>query len=409
MNNNPKNSSNPFLLICAVAVILFYSAESISTEAVSLDCAKSITNVEKLVCSDAEITNLDLKLNLAYKAAQRKTLQKLDLKQTQKKWLVERDSCQDIACLRRTYSSRISELWHLVDPALSESDESAACNTVADYANRGEISKLYVSIDKNALPNIQKHFSDLSGITGYWFVDLDNDGFQDPIVIEEAGTAHIASVAAKSSRYSNIYIGLENDFQKGELDLSLVFVLGKYYVLSKDDAKLIRMWHVAKGNFAPMCAFKQRENPNIQILKGGNSPVCQAVLSDKVSYVAFTPMSFFLNDYDILKGEVMADVTNSGHQSKVSLVNMLTPGGRGCSWLEIKMGDEKNPEQLNSVLHKRTCNSKQDLFVLNDNTYIGERAINSNMPRSVHMVRGMQSEEICTFESRPYYEVKLSE
>jgi len=378
------------------------------THAASFDCAKSTTNVEKLICEDRELSYLDEKLNLIYKAALRKSLQIEDAKQKQRKWLAERDTCQNSECLRRTYSFRISELALHLDPIRNKNDENSVCSSVADYANRGELSKLYVKVDKNALPIIQKHF-DLSGVTGYWYVDLDNDGLQDPIVIESAGTAHIASVSAKSSRYSNVNIGLENDFQKGELDLDLILLSGKYFVLTKNENKLVRMWHVAKGTFSPLCEFKQRKNPQTLIINGSDNTVCQASLSGKVHFVSFTPMSYFLNDYDLVKGEVMLDITNIGHESKVSLVNMLIPGGRGCSWLELKLADEKTPEKLNSVIDRSACNSKQDLFVFNNNTYIQVSDMNTNWPRSVHIVRGKQSKEICTFESRPYYEAQLSE
>ena len=75
------------------------------------------------------------------------------------------------------------------------------------------------------------------------------------------------------------------------------------------------------------------------------------------------------------------------------------------------MEDEKNPEQLNPVTRKSAypCDSKQNLFVLNGKTYIGERSMATDWPNSVHMLRDKQIEEICLFGSRPYYEVRLSE
>ncbi len=412
MNNKPRETAGcPLFLLshmaCTVVAISLGLAGTLSVEAASFDCAKSTTKVEKLICEDRQLSYQDEKLNLIYRAALNKSQKTDDLRQGQRKWLSERDLCQGINCLQQSYASRISELALSLDAVRNTNDENAACNAVADYANRGELSELYVTVEKNDLPAIQKNFSNLPGVTGYWYVDFDNDGARDPIVVETAGTGHYASLAAKSSRYANVYISLENAYEEAEFDISIIAVSGKYYVLSRDEDRLIRMFHVAKGGFSPICEFKQRETPQIETANGSDDPVCQSVLSGKVEYISFPPMLYFLNDYDIVKGEVVADVTNSGKQSKVSLVNMLIPGGRGCSWLEIKVEDEKNPEKLISLINKSACNSKQDLLILNGRIYIEDRAMNTNWPRAVYMVRGKEVSEICKFESRPYYEVRL--
>lgn len=413
MNNNTREKAAdcPQLLLnhktCTVVAILLGLIGGLSVEAASFDCAKSTTQVEKLICEDRLLSYQDEKLNLIYRAVLKKSPQADNLRQGQRKWLGGRDLCQDNICLQQSYASRISELALSLDAVRNTNDENAACNTVAGYANRGELSELYVSVEKNDLPAIQKHFSNLSGVTGYWYVDFDNDGVRDPIVVKTAGTGHYASLEAKLSRYSNIFVGLENAYEEGEFDISFIAVSGKYYVLSRDGDRLMRMFHVAKGGISPICEFKQRETPQVEIANGSDEPVCKFVLSEKVNYIPFPPMLYFLNDYDMLVGEVMADITNTGQQTKVSLVNMLIPGGRGCSWLEIKVEDEKNPEQLNSLTNKSVCNSKQDLFVLDGKTYIDERSKSTNWPRSVHMGIGKEVSEICTFESRPYYEVNL--
>jgi len=75
----------------------------------SFDCSKAGTVPEKVICSNAELANLDVQLAGAYKTAL--SACKNDVKLSQRDWLKTRDSCSsNIQCLKNSYKSRTETL-----------------------------------------------------------------------------------------------------------------------------------------------------------------------------------------------------------------------------------------------------------------------------------------------------------
>jgi uncharacterized protein len=90
-----------------VALSLLASA---SAHAASFDCAKASTNIEKLICGNAELSKLDEEMGEAYKAALRNAGHPISEKQAQKKWLITRDACIDANCVKHAYELRLQEI-----------------------------------------------------------------------------------------------------------------------------------------------------------------------------------------------------------------------------------------------------------------------------------------------------------
>ena len=82
--------------------------------AASFDCNKAASATEKLICSDAETSALDSKLQQAYKtalAAASEAVDKEALAKEQRNWIkYTRGICQDSACLQKVYTDRIAVL-----------------------------------------------------------------------------------------------------------------------------------------------------------------------------------------------------------------------------------------------------------------------------------------------------------
>ena len=82
--------------------------------AASFDCSKAAAPTEKLICSDAETSALDSKLQQAYKtalAAASEAVDKKALAKEQRNWIqYTRAICQEVACLRQVYAARIAVL-----------------------------------------------------------------------------------------------------------------------------------------------------------------------------------------------------------------------------------------------------------------------------------------------------------
>jgi uncharacterized protein len=81
--------------------------------AASFDCNKATSPTEKLICSDAQTSALDSKLQQTYKTALNATdaYGKKALAKEQRNWIqYTRGVCQDTACLRQVYTDRIAML-----------------------------------------------------------------------------------------------------------------------------------------------------------------------------------------------------------------------------------------------------------------------------------------------------------
>ena len=94
------------------AVITICMFVSSAAQAASFDCAKAGTPVEKMICGNSRLSELDEHLGRYYGAA-RAALGRAQtcLATTQRDWLRGvRNPCRDAACLERAYLARLAEL-----------------------------------------------------------------------------------------------------------------------------------------------------------------------------------------------------------------------------------------------------------------------------------------------------------
>ncbi len=79
--------------------------------AASFDCGKAESEVEKMICSDDELSRLDKSLHTAYLEALKQTDIKKQIIKSQRQWLKnERDACEHAECVKNAYETRIKEL-----------------------------------------------------------------------------------------------------------------------------------------------------------------------------------------------------------------------------------------------------------------------------------------------------------
>lgn len=87
------------------------------THASSFDCASAVSPVEKAICADPYLSDLDAKLGAVWKTTLAKVADPKALKADQRHWLKNRSSCgQESACLRRDYLMRLTELEYTSKP-----------------------------------------------------------------------------------------------------------------------------------------------------------------------------------------------------------------------------------------------------------------------------------------------------
>lgn len=105
-NDKGNKMKNPKLLV-AMALLI----PSVSFSA-GFDCARAGTNIERMICGDPFLSDLDTQLTHAYHAevnARPETKDKL--KAEQREWLAQvRNKCQDVPCLTSVYQERIKVL-----------------------------------------------------------------------------------------------------------------------------------------------------------------------------------------------------------------------------------------------------------------------------------------------------------
>lgn len=81
-----------------------------AVHAASFDCAKSTTQVERLLCNTPDLSEMDETLQEVYEPTVAREDASGSLKASQRAWLAQRNKCADAACLRQLYDKRITEL-----------------------------------------------------------------------------------------------------------------------------------------------------------------------------------------------------------------------------------------------------------------------------------------------------------
>jgi uncharacterized protein len=90
------------------------TAATPAARAASFDCAKAKAPVEKMICSDAALSDLDGRLAVTYRRALGLAADPEALKAEQRAWLTgERKSCTEVACLKQAYQKRLTAVEQL--------------------------------------------------------------------------------------------------------------------------------------------------------------------------------------------------------------------------------------------------------------------------------------------------------
>ena len=73
----------------------------------SFNCDKATSKVEKLICENKQLSNLDNNLSKIYNSFYYITKH---IKKDQRKWIKKRDKCKNIKCIKTNYEIRIKNL-----------------------------------------------------------------------------------------------------------------------------------------------------------------------------------------------------------------------------------------------------------------------------------------------------------
>lgn len=94
--------------IQAIMVSLFVSLV-VPAQAASFDCRKARTHVEKTICADPTLSQLDSDMAVQYRQSRQQASDTSSLISEQKRWLTyQRNTCQSTSCLTREYQEKLA-------------------------------------------------------------------------------------------------------------------------------------------------------------------------------------------------------------------------------------------------------------------------------------------------------------
>jgi len=100
------------LLLLTLSFVLLFTPNSLL--AASFNCAKAATNIEKMICADSGLSDLDDQLGVAYKGALEAANDKEALKKDQRDWIKKRAELNNTSELMGFYQQRIESLHEMM-------------------------------------------------------------------------------------------------------------------------------------------------------------------------------------------------------------------------------------------------------------------------------------------------------
>jgi uncharacterized protein len=77
----------------------------------AIDCARAVSNAEKLICSSSRLGLAEEMMARAFREAIHRGRDPRELMESQRKWIKEeRDVCNDVDCMLKAYEDRIGDL-----------------------------------------------------------------------------------------------------------------------------------------------------------------------------------------------------------------------------------------------------------------------------------------------------------
>lgn len=129
-----------------IVIFFFYFSLSSISYSASFDCNKASSVIEKVICTDKILGDLDDSLQQTYKKALENSQNANALKTSQLEWLKNvRNRCSDKDCVTQVYTSRLMEL--------NKQTKTIEALKAGEYLTEGGWGYLKISEDKKASVN----------------------------------------------------------------------------------------------------------------------------------------------------------------------------------------------------------------------------------------------------------------
>lgn len=289
----------------------------------SFECSNATEKVEKLICSDKELSLLDDELAAKYSQP---TDQVKERKNAQRRWLREkRNRCSDIQCLKDAYETRIFELkWD------------------ADYADIAPKKPKVVELCQKLSSNSEK-WKLMANYGGS--EDINNDGQPEVGKKCDGGTARTPCIEYFDQAGTGIQIqqvGFEwkNYWTYGRQAFQHD---GRTYILNSADDALREpsyLSYITPANKEyVLCEFANHVTAAVEYQADDSNGVCQAVLeksalikSVKLPEDVEIQPEFLDRVWTRATSIGLADVNNDGVQERVMGLDYESGAARGCDY-----------------------------------------------------------------------------
>lgn len=248
----------------------------------SFDCSKARTEIERMVCSDNEISELDGNLAEAYQRQLTGSASTEQLRSEQRLWLRNvRNRCRSIDCLRAAYQQRLEALTNQCDffqkysknVNAEELKKRAAERFLGDVCNpkyEKKCGKGTVTVQDLQTLGLSPDEPEFKGLlNGEWrvsasLVDVDNDGVEELRIFRTVGTLHCTHSyffkktreglfkPIQDKRYS--VFSEEGRFCNG--DLMFIRFSGKVYAV-ETYGKIDTVWIGFSDGLKEICHFSE--------------------------------------------------------------------------------------------------------------------------------------------------------
>jgi uncharacterized protein len=288
------------------------------------DCRKASTKIEKMICSDKDLSLLDARLMSLYNGKLSYTLKPKEYKKSQKDWLkIKRNICQDQLCLKIAYQARLLELEEIqpessIEPKILK-EISRACY---DFTKNPTTFKNVVTNKLNAQD---------------WFkFDSDEDGTAEDFVYSDSGgTCHRTSFGIIDGNKIKdlLFINSKVDGYVWDMDIHAVSNENKLYAVMsfRGQDRLFGLAEVSKKGFTALCEFKKKV---IQISKVENdSSACGRLSSG--DFVRMNP--------EDKKNKI--NLKRDGSEIKYTEQKYESSAGCGCSYRNFTAQSSNQADQ----------------------------------------------------------------
>ncbi len=128
-------------------------------QAASFDCMRAASKVERLICDSPKLSELDDQLGKAWNRHLRNNEFKDQFRKTQKRWIEQRNQCEDEDCLVQAYQARLGQMASDREYFLREGEGEPLCESFVRALNaelyrpaRGRVCALEIL---KTLPGVQ--------------------------------------------------------------------------------------------------------------------------------------------------------------------------------------------------------------------------------------------------------------